>query len=330
LPSLENQRVDRLAGGSRSLPRPLARPKSAFRLFVRDVIRDYQLYLLLLPAVVYILVFHYWPMYGVQIAFKDFRASLGIWGSEWVGFRHFVRFFQSPNFLQLIRNTLGLSVYSLVAGFPIPIILAILLNEVRSTALKKTVQTTIYAPHFISTVVMAGMIVMFLNHDKGIINHLVALLGGDRADYMTQPKWFPTIYVFSGIWQNAGWGTIIYFAALSTIDPQVVEAAMIDGASRLQKIWHIDLPGIAPTITILLIMNLGGLLSVGFEKVLLLQNALNMETADVISTYVYRVGLLGAQFSYSSAIGLFNSVINFVLLLAANGLARRSGQTSLW
>ncbi len=328
--SLGNQRIRKRAGRGDISVRLTARPKTALSLLLRDIVRDHQLYLLLLPAVVYVLVFHYWPMYGVQIAFKDFRASLGIWGSEWVGLKHFLRFFQSPNISQLIRNTLGLSLYSLVAGFPVPIILAILLNEVKSAAFKRTVQTTIYAPHFISTVVMSGMVVMFLNHDKGIINHLVALLGGRRADYMTQPRWFPTIYVLSGIWQNAGWGTIIYFAALSTIDPQVVEAAMIDGASRLQKIWHIDLPGIAPTITILLILNLGGLLSVGFEKVLLLQNALNMETADVISTYVYRVGLLGAQFSYSSAIGLFNSVINFVLLLAANGLARRSGQTSLW
>lgn len=307
-----------------------AQQRAALRALFADVIRNYQLYLLLLPAVVYILVFHYWPMYGVQIAFKDFRASLGIWGSEWVGLKHFARFFQAHNFWQLLRNTLWLSLYSLIVGFPVPIILAIMLNEVRGMTFKKVVQTTIYAPHFISTVVMAGMIVMFLNHDKGLINHLVALLGGTRVDYMTRPEWFPTIYVLSGVWQNAGWGTIIYFAALSTIDPEIVEAAMIDGANRLQKIWHIDLPGIAPTITILFILNLGGLLSVGFEKVLLLQNPLNMQTADVISTYVYRVGLLGGQFSYSSAIGLFNSVINFVLLLAANTLARRMGETSLW
>lgn len=326
---LDTQSVRKPAGKGGVSAGGGARRKSALGLFLKDIIRDYQLYLLLLPAVVYILVFQYWPMYGVQIAFKDFRASLGIWGSEWVGLKHFTRFFQAHNFSSLIRNTLWLSLYSLVAGFPLPIILAIMLNEVRNLTFKRTVQTTIYAPHFISTVVISGMIVMFLNHDRGIINHLVAVLGGQRADYMTQARWFPTIYVLSGIWQNAGWGTVIYFAALSNIDP-LVEAAMIDGANRLQKIWHIDLPGIAPVITILLILNLGGLLSVGFEKVLLLQNPLNMPTADVVSTYVYRIGLLGGQFSYSSAIGLFNSLINFILLLLANTLARRTGETSLW
>ena len=310
--------------------RKAIRRKEAFSVLLRDIIRDRQLYLLLLPAVLYILLFHYWPMYGVQIAFKDFRANLGIWGSEWVGLKHFLRFFRSPNFWRLLRNTVGLSAYSLVAGFPVPIILAIALNEVRSMAFKRIVQTTIYAPHFISTVVMCGMVVIFLNRERGIINHMVALLGGQRLAYMTRPGWFPTVYVLSGIWQNAGWGTVIYFAALSSIDPQIVEAAMIDGANRLQKIWYIDLPSLAPTITILLILNLGGLLSVGFEKVLLLQNDLNMQTADVIATYVYRIGLLGFQFSYSSAIGLFNSLINFILLLSANSLARRTGETSLW
>lgn len=315
-----------------SYPRDAAGRKAAPPVgsLLKDIIRDYQLYLLLLPALLYILIFHYWPMYGVQIAFRDYRASLGFWQSPWVGMKHFTRFFQAPNFLQLLTNTLGLSLYSLVAGFPVPIILAIMLNEVRSTPFKRSVQTIIYAPHFISTVVMCGMIVMFLNPERGIINHLVALLGGPRLDYMTKPEWFKTIYVLSGIWQNAGWGTVIYFAALSTVDPQIVEAAMIDGANRLQKIWFIDLPAIAPTIIILLVLNIGGLLSVGFEKVLLLQNELNMKSADVISTYVYRIGLLGGQFSYSSAIGLFNSVVNFVLLLLANGISRRVSETSLW
>ncbi len=306
------------------------RPHIAAGPLLHDIIRDYQLYLLILPALLYILVFHYQPMYGIQIAFRDFRTSLGFWGSEWVGLKHFVRFFESPNFLKLLANTFGLSVYQLAAGFPIPIILAIMLNEVRSSGFKRGVQMVVYAPHFISTVVMCGMVVLFLNQDKGIINHLVALLGGPRVDYMTKSEWFKTIYVVSGIWQHAGWGTVIYFAALSTIDPQIVEAAMIDGANRLQKIWFVDLPGIAPTIVILLVLNMGNLLSVGFEKVLLLQNPLNMDAAYVISTYVYRVGLLGGQYSYTAAIGFFNSLINLTLLILANALARRVGETSLW
>jgi putative aldouronate transport system permease protein len=269
-------------------------------------------------------------MYGLQIAFKDFTASMGINGSPWVGVRHFIRFFSLPNFWSLIGNTLGLSIYQLIVGFPMPILLAVMINEVRNKKFKKAVQMITYAPHFVSTVVMCGMITLFLNQDKGIINHLIALFGGTRIDFMIKPEWFKTVFVFSGVWQNTGWGTIIYLAALSSIDPQLVESCRIDGANRLQKIWYVDLPGIAPTIIILLILNMGNLLSIGFEKVLLLQNSLNMGASDVISTYVYRIGLIGGEFSFSAAIGLFNSVINFILLIIVNQISRKVGQTSLW
>jgi putative aldouronate transport system permease protein len=297
---------------------------------VRNWIRDYQLYILLLPAIVYILIFAYGPMYGLLIAFKDFRVSIGVWGSPWVGLEHFVRFITAPNFWTIISNTIGVSVYQLAVGFPIPILLAIGINEVSNRLFKKSVQMVTYMPHFISTVVISGMIVLFLDQDRGIINHLISFLGGPRISYMTEPEWFKTIFVFSGIWQHAGFGTIIYLAALSSVDPQQIEAATIDGANRLQKIIHVDLPAIVPVIVILLILDLGTLLSVGFEKALLLQNPLNMESADIIQTYVYRVGLIGGQFGYSTAIGLFNAIINFILLIAANRISRKVNETSLW
>jgi putative aldouronate transport system permease protein len=269
-------------------------------------------------------------MYGLLIAFKDFRVSIGVWGSPWVGLEHFVRFITAPNFWTIISNTIGVSVYQLAVGFPIPILLAIGINEVSNRLFKKSVQMVTYMPHFISTVVISGMIVLFLDQDRGIINHLISFLGGPRISYMTEPEWFKTIFVFSGIWQHAGFGTIIYLAALSSVDPQQIEAATIDGANRLQKIIHVDLPAIVPVIVILLILDLGTLLSVGFEKALLLQNPLNMESADIIQTYVYRVGLIGGQFGYSTAIGLFNAIINFILLIAANRISRKVNETSLW
>ena len=303
---------------------------SPVRAKLKQILGAYQLYLLALPAIIYIILFHYGPMYGVQIAFKDFRSSLGIVGSPWVGFKHFERFLSFPNFWLLIRNTLGISLYALIVGFPLPIALAIMINEVRIRSFQKTVQMISYAPHFISTVVVAGMITLYLNHDHGIINNLVAALGGPRIDYLAEPEWFKTVFVMSNIWQHTGWGTVIYLAALSGIDPALVEAAEIDGASKPQKIWHIDIPGITPTIVILLILRVGQLLTVGFEKILLLQNPLNMESSDVIATYIYRIGLLGGQFSFTAAIGVFNSIINFILLISVNQLARRTSETSLW
>lgn len=269
-------------------------------------------------------------MYGVQIAFKDFIATKGIWGSPWVGFKHFERFFDSYFFWRLIGNTLGISLYELAVGFPIPILLALMINEVRLKGYRKFVQTVTYAPHFLSTVVIVGMLLMFLSPTSGLVNLAIQAFGGEPISFMTEPGWFKTIYVFSGVWQQMGWSSIIYLAALAGIDPQLHEAAKVDGATRLQRIWHVNLPGIRPTIVILLILNFGSLMGVGFEKVFLMQNSLNMEGSDVISTYVYRSGILGAQYSFSAAVGLFNSVVNFILLITVNRIARKVNQVSLW
>ncbi|WP_442951651.1 ABC transporter permease [Paenibacillus sp. GYB003] len=282
------------------------------------------------PVLVYFIVFHYMPMYGVQIAFKDFIATKGIWGSPWVGLKHFDRFFDSYFFWRLLKNTLGISLYELAVGFPIPIVLALMINEVRHKGYKKFIQTVTYAPHFLSTVVLVGIVIMFLSPTSGIVNTIIKAFGGEPIFFMTKPEWFKTVYVLSGVWQQMGWSSIIYLAALAGIDPGLHEAARVDGASRLQRIWHINLPGIMPTVVILLILNIGSLMGVGFEKVFLMQNSLNTESSDVISTYVYRSGLLGAQYSFASAVGLFNSVVNFVLLLTVNRIAKAVNQSSLW
>jgi len=291
--------------------------------------RNWDLYLLMVPVMLYFVIFEYAPMYGVQIAFKDFMARFGIGGSPWVGFKHFERFFDSYYFERLMLNTLGIGVYELLVGFPIPILLALMINEVRSSKFKRTVQTVTYAPHFLSTVVVVGMLFLFLSN-TGIVNQLLRLFGIEPISFMTEPGWFKTLYVFSGVWQQMGWSSIVYLAALAAVDPQLHEAARVDGASRLRRIWHINLPGIMPTIVILLILNVGRILSVGFEKVFLMQNELNMQTSDVISTYVYRTGIMGAQYSYSAAIGLFNSVVVFVMLVLVNWIARKVNETSLW
>lgn len=278
----------------------------------------------------FFVIFEYFPMYGVQIAFKDFIATKGISGSPWVGFKHFERFFESYYFWRLIRNTLGIGVYQLLVGFPVPIALALLINEVRSKRYSRFVQTVTYAPHFLSTVVMVGMIFIFLSPQTGILNRLITWLWGAPIPFLTEPGWFKSIYVGSGVWQQMGWSSIIYLAALTGIDQQLHEAARVDGASRLQRIWHINLPGIMPTIIILLILNMGSLLSVGFEKVFLMQNSLNMSASDIISTHVYRKGIIDGQYSYSAAVGLFNSFINFTLLVIVNRIARKVNDTSLW
>lgn len=292
--------------------------------------RHWQLYALIAPVLLYFLVFHYWPMYGVQIAFKDFIGTKGIWDSPWVGLKHFERFFDSYFFWRILRNTLGISLYELAAGFPIPIILALMINEVRQRRFQKFIQIITYAPHFLSTVVLVGIIVMFLSPNTGIVNTAIEALGGSKVYFMTKPSWFKSIYVWSGVWQQMGWNSIIYLAALSGIDPQLHEAARVDGASRLQRIWHVNLPGIRPTIVILFILNAGSLMGVGFEKVFLMQNSLNKEASEVISTYVYQSGILGSQYSFASAVGLFNSVVNFILLVLVNRVARYVNQTSLW
>lgn len=294
------------------------------------ILVNWDLYLLLIPVVLYFALFHYWPMYGVQIAFKDFIAVKGIDGSAWVGLKHFTRFFHSFYFGRLIRNTLGVSLYQLVVGFPVPILLALLLNEVRQNRLRKFVQTVTYAPHFLSSIVLVGMMLAFLSPKNGILNQLIVLFGGEPISFLTDPLWFKTLYVLSDIWQNAGWASIIYIAALAGIDPQLYEAAKIDGAGKWQIMKSISLRGILATIVIMFILQAGQVMSVGFEKVFLMQNNLNLESSEVISTYVYKNGLVGAQYSYATAIGLFNSLINFTMLLVFNGLSKKIGETSLW
>jgi putative aldouronate transport system permease protein len=303
-----------------------ANKKSALRRFLSS----WRLYVCLLPAVVYLFMFNYMPMYGVIIAFKNYRPGSGIWGSSWVGFKHFSQFVNSIQFPILMRNTFLLSAYSLIFGFPIPIALALMLHEVKNLPFKKIVQNATYIPYFISTVVLVAMIINFTSVDIGIINTFIKWFGGEPRDFMGKSEYFRSLYVISGIWQSMGWNSIIYFAALAGVDPQLYEAAEIDGASRLQRIWHINLPGIAPTIIMLFILNCGSLLNVGYEKVFLMQNSLNIDVSEVISTYVYKVGLLGAKFSYTSAIGLFNTVINFALLLIVNFISRRVSDVGLF
>lgn len=295
----------------------------------RRLRRHGQLYLLLLPAVLYFGVFHYYPLYGLQIAFKNYSVTQGIWGSPWLGLDYFERFFGSYQFWTLLRNTLLLSLYQLLL-FPVSVLVALSLNELREGPFKRFVQTVICAPHFISVVVMVGILLTFLHPVSGIVNLIIQALGGQPLAFMTDPAWFRRVFVLSGEWQHLGWGALIYLAALASVDPQLHEAAVLDGATRVQRIRHIDLPGILPTIVILLILQLGSLLSVGFEKVYLLQNPLNLASSEVIQTYVYKAGLLGAQFSFSAAVGLFNSVVNLALLLSFNRLAKRVTGTGLW
>ncbi|MFD0716563.1 ABC transporter permease [Paenibacillus sp. GCM10027626] len=296
----------------------------------RKLWKNWQLYLFIAPTLAYFIIFSYFPMYGVQIAFKKFVASKGIWGSEWVGLDHFYRFFNSYYFWDLIKNTMGISLYELAVGFPVPIVLALALNELKKSLFKNTLQTITYAPYFISTVVMGGLIIAFLSPQTGIINTMVKAFGGEPIAFLSDPAWFKTVYVLSGVWQGMGMGTIIFLAVLSGIDPGLHEAAIIDGASRFQRILYINLPGLAPTMIIILILNMGNVLSVGYEKIFLLQNSLNMESSDVISTYVYRSGLQQAQYSFSAAVGLFNSAINLVILVLVNWIARRTQKVSLW
>lgn len=296
----------------------------------KNIKNSYQLYIFVLPAFLFFLIFSYIPMYGVIIAFKDYVPTLGVFGSPWVGFKHFERFFSSYYFWDLIKNTLGINIYSLIVGFPLPIILALALNESKDGIFKKFTQTVTYAPNFISVVVISGMLISFLSPSTGIINHFLEFFGFQRHDFMSDPRWFKTIYVLSGVWQGTGWGSVIYLAALSGVDTQLHEAATVDGASRWQRVLYINLPTIIPTMVILLIMNCGSLMSMGFEKILLLQNPLNMSSSNVIATFVYKQGLLDAQYSYAAAVGLFNSVINAILLISVNKITKKMSDTSLF
>lgn len=296
----------------------------------KKILQNYDLYLLIIPCLVFYIIFMYAPMYGVQLAFKNFKAGLGIAGSPWVGLAHFQRFFTSPYFSRLVVNTLSLSALQLLFGFPLPVLLALMINELRSKRMRKIVQNITYIPYFLSVIVLVGMLKNFVHLDYGIINVIIEALGGGRVDFIKEPDWFRTLYVGSGVWQTAGWNSIIFIAALAGVDPQMHESARIEGANRLQRLWYINLPSIMPTIVIVLILNVGQMMNIGFEKAFLMQNNLTLETADIISTYVYRVGIQGAQYDFSTAIGLFNSAINCVLLVCVNAFSRKVSETSLW
>lgn len=297
---------------------------------VRQIRKNWVLYLFVAPSLIYLIIFNYVPLYGIQLAFKDFSAAQGIWGSPWTGFSHFQRFFESYQFWTLMENTLILSVYSLCMNFPIPIILALLLNYSISRKFKKFTQTVTYAPYFISVVVLVGMIQVFFSPD-GPINQFLKVFGvQDPVLFMGNPEYFRHIFVWSGVWRQAGWGSIIYIATLAGVNPELHEAAIVDGANKLQRILKIDLPSILPTAVIMLIMNVGNIMGLGFEKAYLLQNDINIGVSEIISTYVYKVGIQSAQYSYSTAIGLFNNVINFVLLVTVNRVAKHLSGSSLW
>lgn len=297
------------------------KPRSALK--GRQVLKHWEYYLMLLPVMAYFAVFRYWPMYGVQIAFRDYFATRGILGSDWVGLEHFIRFFNSFHFETIIYNTVVLSLMTTLFSFPAPIILALMMNEVRSIKFKRTVQTVTYAPFFISTVVMIGMLQIFLNARFGFVNNFLGIFGVEPINFMTDPDWFRPTYVMSIIWQNTGWGSIIYMAALTSVDPQLIEAARVDGANRLRIIWHVNLPCILPTIVILLILNLGSTMNIGFERAFLMQNDRNIAVSEIISTFVYRQGLMHMQFSYAAAVGVFNSIINLMLLFTVNFAVKR-------
>lgn len=296
----------------------------------RSLRRHWQFYLLIIPPVAYFVIFKYLPMGGASIAFKDYNVLKGILGSPWVGLKYFKLFFQNPEAWRLIGNTFFLSIYDLAVMLPLPIVLALALNEVRRRVFKRFVQTVTYAPYFISTVIIVSMIIVLLSPRLGIVNYLIGLAGVPPINFMGEPGMFRSIYVWSDAWQRTGYAAVIYLAALAGIDPNLYEAARMDGASRLQRIVNVDLPGIMPTAVVIFILSAGNLMYVGFEKVYLMQNPLNLSTSEVLATYVYKVGLLNANFSFAGAVGLFNSVINTILLVTVNAVARRVSGSGLW
>ena len=305
------------------------RKKDMMKKIKKNFLYSWQLYVMLIPAAVFLILFSYQPMYGVQIAFRDFRVKDGIWGSEWVGLKHFINFIHYPNFGRLMLNTLKIGLYGF-ATFPVSIIFALLLDEVRNQKFKKTVQMLSYIPHFLSTVVVVSMLSLFCDAESGIFNTIIDFFGGQRQNLMTVPKYFTHLYVWSGVWQGVGWGAIIYVAALAGVQSELIEAARIDGAGRFQIIRHVKIPAIMPTIVIMLILSCGGILSVGFDKIYLMQNSLNLSVSQVIASYTYEIGLRGGQFSYSSAIGLFNTVINLVILNIVNVVAKKTTEIGIW
>ena len=307
------------------------RPQPARGAWVLGRLREsWGLYVFVLPAMIYLAIFNYAPMYGIQLAFKYFYGTRGIWGSPWVGLDNFSRFFQSYYFWRLIRNTVTINLMNLVIGFPAPIVLALIFNEIPGARLKKGMQTVIYAPHFISVVVVVGLLNVFLNTSTGLVNIIIKQMGIEPIAFLTSAGKFRWLYVLSDVWQSAGWGSIIYVAALSGVDPELHEAAKIDGASRFQRIMHINVPSLMPTIVILFILQAGRMMNVGFEKVFLMQNSMNRETAEVITTFVYQQGLINMEYGFSTAVGLFNNILNIILLLSVNALSKRVTESSLF
>ncbi len=297
---------------------------------VRQIRRDAGLYIILAVPVAWYLIFKYVPMYGLQIAFKKFNPTLGIIGSPWAGTTYFKQFFNSYYFADILWNTVSLSVFTMLIGFPAPILLALLINEIKNTRFKKAVQNITYMPNFLSVVVIVSMLSLFSNRDYGLFNRITSVFGREAVDFMSKPGYFQPLYVFSNVWQYMGFNAIIYIAALAGVDAELYEAASIDGASRMQKILHISIPSIMDTILILFIMRIGSIMTVGFEKVYLMQNNVTISASEVISTFIYKNGIQKGQFSYSTAVGMFNSVINFVLLAGANFVSKKTAKTSLW
>ena len=292
--------------------------------------RHWQLYLLIVPPLIYFAMFKYIPMSNVVIAFKNYSVVKGVWGSPWIGMHNFELFFRNPIFLVLIKNTLFLSGYAVLASFPLPILLALMLNEVRHKWFRKTVQMVTYAPYFISTVVVVSMMILMMAPRLGIVTKTFGLFGADAPNLLGNPDYFRHIYVWSDVWQTTGYAAVIYMAALSAVDPALYESAKVDGASRLRRIWHVDIPGILPTAMIILVLSVGNIMAIGFEKAYLLQNPLNLSESEIIATYVYKTGLLNADFGIATAVGLFNSVINLILLLLVNWVGKRITGNGLW
>lgn len=312
-----------------SMPAQTARTRRKSEM-VRDLIRDRWLFLMLAPGITYFIVFKYFPMWGVLIAFKSYQPYLGFFDSPWVGLEHFQRFFTQPTFWMLLKNTLLIATYNIVFFFPFPIILALLLNEVRHSMLKRTVQTLVYVPHFMSWVVVVGIFYIFFQNESGVVNELIVKYGGEKINFLLSNEWFRTMITSQVIWKEAGWGTIIFLAALTGVDPQLYEAARMDGASRWRQLWHVTLPAIRSTIIILFILKLGSFLDTGFEQIYLMLNTMNRDVGEVFSTYVYTIGVQGAQFSYSTAIGLFESLVGLILISSANFVAKKWGEEGIW
>lgn len=292
--------------------------------------RDYQLWIMILPAIIVVIIFNYIPMYGIQLAFREFDYTKGLTGGKFVGLKYFEQFINNYLFWPTLTNTLKISLATIIIGFPAPIILALVFNQIKHSRVKRIMQTTVYLPHFISTVVMVGMMVVLFSPNTGVVGTLLKACGLGNVNLLGSVSTFIPVYVGSDIWQNCGWNSIIYIAALSSVDTSLYDASKIDGANKLQTIWHIDIPALIPTIIILFVLNMGGILNTGFEKIFLMQNSLNIDASEVISTYVYKIGIQSSQFSYAAAIGLFNNIINFTLLFITNQVSKKTADISLW